>query len=99
MRDSVCFNEAPALRGGNLNHGLCPSGFYLSFNEAPALRGGNQGGAVRQVAAIRASMRPPHCAGEITVRDDGELYVVAASMRPPHCAGEIETGETFDYDD
>ena len=83
------FNEAPALRGGNPLREQARLQQEIRFNEAPALRGGNLGGQEVLAVDTEASMRPPHCAGEI------ELYVVLlrdkviASMRPPHCAGEI----------
>ena len=37
----------------------------------------------------RASMRPPHCAGEIVSKLAKQYRDRLASMRPPHCAGEI----------
>ena len=42
------------------------------------------------VANVCASMRPPHCAGEIVGEAHlGSRPIDLASMRPPHCAGEI----------
>ena len=89
---STGFNEAPALRGGNRQSRQggcqCPSG---CFNEAPALRGGNRRDG-RRHAGLRdeASMRPPHCAGEIPhAQEPANRRIDHASMRPPHCAGEI----------
>ena len=40
---------------------------WACFNEAPALRGGNRRPAHVDAAVVGASMRPPHCAGEITM--------------------------------
>ena len=88
-----CFNEAPALRGGNRRFGLGTAAMAGRFNEAPALRGGNH--QVRRERPYRptASMRPPHCAGEIVVKVASLGKQLIASMRPPHCAGEIEAHE------
>ena len=63
------FNEAPALRGGNLAARRRGQGRrVLCFNEAPALRGGNPRKADAEFSLkTLASMRPPHCAGEIRV--------------------------------
>ena len=59
------------------------------FNEAPALRGGNPTPEALMPANIEASMRPPHCAGEIWLVVQSRYRYNLASMRPPHCAGEI----------
>ena len=84
------FNEAPALRGGNRAAAGGGANRRARFNEAPALRGGNR--HIRFLPAQQcplASMRPPHCAGEIGHPAHQPREGVGASMRPPHCAGEI----------
>ena len=61
------FNEAPALRGGNRQRRAVARRRRRPFNEAPALRGGNRLRVhVRRRVSHMPSMRPPHCAGEIT---------------------------------
>ena len=81
---SARFNEAPALRGGNRRRprGAPPSG--QSFNEAPALRGGNHPLQRQRLAPrLRASMRPPHCAGEIVLNQlSRSRYVLGFNEAP-----------------
>ena len=67
-----------------------PYGKSSGFNEAPALRGGNRRLAREGQKLKAASMRPPHCAGEINTACFRMATFMLASMRPPHCAGEIE---------
>ena len=62
------FNEAPALRGGNPPRSRTTCRSRSRFNEAPALRGGNLGRGQPGRRDRDASMRPPHCAGEISRR-------------------------------
>ena len=47
------------------------------FNEAPALRGGNLGDGVITMPKLAASMRPPHCAGEIPSKFNNTPRVVS----------------------
>ena len=49
----------------------------------------------RRIIAERTSMRPPHEAGEVSVRGHGVASAGATSMRPPHEAGEVE--RSFDF--
>ena len=87
-----CFNEAPALRGGNPEIGeLQPVVDHASMRP-PHCAGEILDGAAGRVDEDAASMRPPHCAGEIWVGSDVRFVFVVASMRPPHCAGEIGDG-------
>ena len=89
-----CFNEAPALRGGNPLRRSPSRLVGFRFNEAPALRGGNPAALRRRCRRESASMRPPHCAGEICRFPFQQMLSTHASMRPPHCAGEITANDS-----
>ena len=77
------------MRGGNRCAVRESTTRHPCFNEAPALRGGNLLFAIDTNPALNASMRPPHCAGEIVAAGSHRTHGDVASMRPPHCAGEI----------